>query len=190
VFNTYDFTAGFLAGNNSSLFGGVMPQIWSDGNGTANMISADKDLQRALFNRKAYPGKNALVYAETWYTASSTDGKLVVVLFRVKNTTASAIAWTPNWYTTCYGGFNEFASLALNGANTWQSGGCSSSALMSMPLSIPANRTSTVVFVSSSAPNAGNSRSVLLAFANNSLDLPAGLEFVDDLDTATGDYSQ
>jgi hypothetical protein len=31
---------------------------------------------------------------------------------------------------------------------------------------------------------------VFLAFVNNSLDLPAGLEFVDDLETASGDYSQ
>jgi hypothetical protein len=31
---------------------------------------------------------------------------------------------------------------------------------------------------------------VILGFYNNSLDLPSGLEFVDDLETATGDYSQ
>jgi hypothetical protein len=29
-----------------------------------------------------------------------------------------------------------------------------------------------------------------MAFGNNSLQLPAGLEFVDDLDTATGGYEQ
>jgi hypothetical protein len=31
---------------------------------------------------------------------------------------------------------------------------------------------------------------VILAFQSNSLDLPAGLEFVDDLETASGDYTQ
>jgi hypothetical protein len=82
------------------------------------------------------------------------------------------------------------ASAALNGVSVWSSGGCSSTVQVSQTLSIPANRTSTVVFVSSSAPPAGSARSVFLAFVNNSLDLPAGLEFVDDLETASGDYSQ
>ena len=57
--------------------------------------------------------------------------------------------------------------------------------------SIPANRTSTVILVSSSgAPgNAATgvySRPLFLAFTDDCLDLPAGLEFVNDFDTATG----
>ena len=40
-------------------------------------------------------------------------------------------------------------------------------------------------------PQAGPyTRATLLAFVNNSLTLPAGLEFVDDLDTATGGWTQ
>ena len=33
-------------------------------------------------------------------------------------------------------------------------------------------------------------RSTILAFVSNSLALPAGLQFVDDLDTATGGWTQ
>lgn len=54
---------------------------------------------------------------------------------------------------------------------------------------IPANRTSTVIFVSGSAPVA-TTRATLMAFSNDSLALPAGLEYVDDLDTATGGWEQ
>jgi hypothetical protein len=99
------------------------------------------------------------------------------------------IPWTPNWYTTCFSGWGEMASLAVNGVSVWTSGNCNPTVQLAQTLSIPANRTSTVVFVASSSGPAG-SRSLLLAFINNSLDLPAGLEFVDDLDTASGDYSQ
>ena len=55
-------------------------------------------------------------------------------------------------------------------------------------ISVPANRTSTVIFVSaehvpSTSSYYGGSRSLVLAFYNNCLQLPKGLEFVDDLDT-------
>ena len=46
-----------------------------------------------------------------------------------------------------------------------------------------------MIFVSTGS-HGGPTRSVILAFYNDSLDLPAGLEFVDDLDTATGGYEQ
>jgi len=55
---------------------------------------------------------------------------------------------------------------------------------------------STVVFVSTTGPasiqpaSGVYPRSILLGFYNNRLNLPGGLEFVDDLDTATGGYEQ
>jgi hypothetical protein len=190
VFSTYNEAYGWSAGNVPTVFGGVNPSTWTDGNATAAQISPDKDLQRALFTQKGYPGKNALVYADNWFSYSSTNGKVVVALFRVKNTTGSAINWSPSFVPSCYPPWGELASVAVNGFNAWVASSCNSSSAVGLALSIPPSRTSTVIFVSTSGQPAPQIRSVILAFQNNSLDLPAGLEFVDDLETAVGDYTQ
>jgi hypothetical protein len=62
-------------------------------------------------------------------------------------------------------------------------------------LTIPKNRTSTVIFQVGGSTGwswccNSHTRKVVLAFYNNSLKLPSGLEFVDDLDTATGGWEQ
>jgi hypothetical protein len=199
VFSTYDNGSGWLAGNTPYLFGGVNPSTWTDGGATAAQLSPDKDLQRSFLTRKGYFGSNALVYAsanELYF--SSTSGKVVVALFRIRNTTASPISWTPYFYFSSYGGWSELASVALNGANVWVNSGNNfpTGASAAVTMGIPANRVSTVVFVSTTGPAAVQVasnlflRSVILGFFNNSLNLPAGLEYVDDLDTATGGYEQ
>ena len=197
VFSTYNEAAGFMMNNSPDFFGGLVPSMWTDGNGTAQMMSADKNVLRALFTQKAYPGANALVYADTFMQYSSTNGKVVAALFRVRNTTAAAITWTPFFWHTCFASWQEAASVAVNGVNQFQSVGnnCSpSGSLVTVPMSIPPNRTSTVIFVSTSSPPFSVSfagiRTVLMAFGNNSLALPTGLEFIDDLDTATGGWEQ
>ena len=121
---------------------------------------------------------------------------MAAALFRIKNTTSGAIGWSPHFHYTCYAGFSERASVALNGANSWNSGGshCGVSSETSVTLSIPAGRTSTVIFVSTSSiayyyPPV-QIRALILAIGDNTLGLPAGLEFVDDLDTATGGWEQ
>lgn len=194
VFHTYEQAVGWMGGNDASFFGGVLPSNWSDGNALASSISADKEVQRTFFTRKGYAKANALVHAETYYYYSSTDAKMVAALFRVRNTTGAAIAWTPYMKVTAYGSWGEVASVALNGVNVWNSGAATittSTGWIIPTLAIPANRTSTVIVVAgSSVGNAAPTRSILMAFGNNSLALPAGLEFVDDLDTATGGYEQ
>jgi hypothetical protein len=194
VFNTYDDASGWMANNDASLFGGITPSAWTDGGAIASQLSADKEVLRTLLNRKGYAGANALVHAETFSYYSSTNGKVVVALFRVRNTTAAAITWTPVIRVTAYGSWGEQASVALNGASAWTSAGGTylpSSSPVSVPLAIPASRTSTAIFVSTgSPPGSPYSRSTLLAFVANSLALPAGLQFVDDFDTATGGWSQ
>jgi hypothetical protein len=198
VFGTYDnggFGAWFL-GNDTALFGGVQPSNWTDANATASNLSSNKDVLRALFTNKGYPGKNALVYAETYTQFSSTTSRMVVSLFRVQNTTVSPINWTVRFAYTCYGGWSEIASAALNGvsvmtANTTCAAGGQQTDIV---LSIPENRVSTVIFVSASNQGVSTgsvvARAVLHGFTNNSLDLPAGLQFVDDLETATGGWEQ
>jgi hypothetical protein len=171
----------------------VNPSLWTDGGAVASQISADKNLQRGLFTQKGYPGANALVYSEVEaYYPSSTNGRVVVVLFRVRNTTNNPIGWTPYFYYSGYTAWGQRASVAINGTTVW-AGGDTHGAQAAVGLSIPPLRTSTVIFVSHSGPYLSQAlflRSTILGFYNNSLNLPAGLEFVDDLETATGGYEQ
>ncbi len=194
VFSTYSQGSGWYFNNSTAMTGGVNPSSWTDGNALASQMSSDKEVLRTLFSRKGYGGRNALVYADEWTFYSSTNSKVVVALFRIANTTGAPIVWTPIVFFTCYGGWNEWASAALNGVGMYNSAGGNLSPVdgpISVPMTIPANRTSTAIFVSmSSNPNAQPTRSTVLAFGTNSLALPAGLEYVDDLDRATGDFSQ
>lgn len=191
VFSTYGQSDGWYAGDNAAMYGGVSPSQWGDGNATADMMSPDKEVLRTLFTRKGYGGKNALVAAEEWQSYLSTNSKHAAALFRVKNTTANAINWQASVYMTCYSGGDERASIALNGTSVWVNTGnrFATTAPQTVALSIPPDRTSTAIFVAGSSP-VSTTRSLLLAFTNNCLQLPAGLEFVDDFDTATGGWEQ
>jgi hypothetical protein len=196
VFDTYDNIYGWILDNDPAYFGGVNPSTWTDSNGTAGQVSPDKEVQRTLFVNKGYPGKNALVFADTRIQYSSTDGKVVAALLRVKNTTAAVIPWTVKFRCSRFGAWSEWASVALNGANVWVDNASNQYAASgAVPLSIPANRTSTLIVIATSGYPVGVAdtlmlRATVLAFVGDSLALPAGLEFVDDLETATGGYEQ
>lgn len=191
VFDTYLEACCFVADNDASLFGGVSPSSWTDDSALAGSMSSDAEVLRTLFNRKLYPGANALVAAERWSDYSSTNGKVTVALLRIRNSTASPIGWTPHFYFTAYANWGERASIALNGQNVWSTVGNSyPNSTAAPPLAIPPNATSTVIFVVPSSPQwssgMGYYRMTLLAFYNGSLALPAGLSFVDDLDGLSG----
>lgn len=191
-FHTYHENFGWAFGNDASLFGGVNPSTWTDGNGQASQMSSDKEVLRTLFTHKGYAKNNAMMFSETYTNLSSTDGLVYIALFRIKNTSGSTINWTPTFSYTAYSGWSEMASVALNGVSVMFAGSPSSTTL-SLP--IPANRVSSVIFVSTACSpySVGYSvylRNTRLAFYNNSLLLPAGLEFIDDLDVATGDWTQ
>ena len=184
VFDTYGNNIGnWMHSNSSELFGGVTPSTWTDGNGKASSLSSKTQSLLALFNKKGYAGHNANVWSQIYKQYSSTTGKVAMALFRVRNSTAKTITWKPHWRYTSYSGWSETASVALNGSNIW-SGNCGGSlnCTTSHSLSIPANRTSTVVFVSTSGSEWNSIRGITLGFYNNSLKLPTGLEFVDDLE--------
>ena len=198
TFNTYDQAGGWYAGNAASLFGGVAPSNWTDNNYRAKDVADDVDTLRTLLTRKAYvAGPNAVINAESWNDPSSTNGRVTVALLRVKNSTASPVAWTLCFDYTAYSGWGETAGLALNGTEVWSSATGSASATACVPMTIPANLTSTVILSSPSSPPYTQSitayyygvhsmalytRSNFLAFSNNSLSLPSGLALVDDLD--------
>jgi len=198
VFDTFSQQGGWLAANNPNLFGGVSPSSWTDGSATANQMSSDKEVLRQLLTNKGYGGKNALVVSNVYLQLSSTTGRVAVALFRIKNTTANPVVWFPTFYFTNYLGWGERASIAVNGtlAWAWNADTPSSGTSWQVGLSIPANRTSTVIFVvpSGTAFNVGGlniqERGLFFAFVNNSLQLPAGLEYVDDFDTAGGGWEQ
>ena len=191
-FHTYDNNDSWIDGNSDNMFGGVAPSTWSDGNGQANQMSSDMEVMRSLFTNKGYGGKNAHVVSDTYLMYSSTTAHMAGALFRIENTTNSPITWSPHWRYTCFSGWAERASVSLNRADNWNSGGsnCGPNNSTTTSLSIPANKISTVVFmVGSENPTHITSglyvRTTRLAFINNSLQLPNGLRYVDDLDTAT-----
>jgi hypothetical protein len=196
VFSSYDQYYGWMMGNNAAMFGGVNPSNWTDSNALAAHMSSDKEVLRTLFTQKGYAKKNAMIISDvSGFYPSSTNGKVVAVLVRIKNTTSGAIVWTPYFYYSCYYSWNEVASVALNGLTQWTSGGGNALTSTNISMSIPAGRTSTVIFISTSAQytSAGGylfTRALQFGFYNNSLQLPTGLEFVDDLDTATGGWEQ
>ena len=59
------------------------------------------DVLRTLFNRTGRSGLNAMVYADSWYSFSSTNGKMAGAVFRVRNSTGSAVIWTPVFFYSC-----------------------------------------------------------------------------------------
>jgi hypothetical protein len=194
-FHTYSYAASWVVDNNAAYFGGVAPSNWTDNNYRAVHMSSDKEVLRTLFNQKRWAGKNANVIVDQHRDYdSSTSGRVAAVLFRIKNTTGNAITWTPYYYYSSYGGWNEWAGLAVNGNEVWSSGGNNCWWCTVAPnVAIPANRTSTVILTVPSSPSHtwyGVTRFNIMVFYNNSLALPAGLEYVDDLDTATGGWEQ
>ena len=189
VFSTYANNQGdWFMENRTDCYGGVNPSSWTDGNYCASHISSNRLVQRSLFTKKGYGGYNANVWTEEWKSYSSTNSRKAGALFRVKNTTGNAINWTVYTYQTAWVD-QDRASVSLNGVNTWCPGSSYNvNSSHSFTLSIPPNRTSTVIFMSGSTPNWNDLRGCILAFWNNSLKLAAGLEFVDDLDTAKDGY--
>jgi hypothetical protein len=192
VFSTYDQgPSQWFMENNASMFGGVAPSLWTDGNYRAVNMSANKEVLRTLLTQKGYGGANAMVYAEEFMQYSSTNGKVVVVLFRIKNNTANTIVWSPSFYYTAYSGWSEYAGVAINGSEVWYG---TASGKATININIPPNRISTVIFNSPSggytAVGSAYVRAVMLGFYNYSLALPTGLEYVDDLDSATGGWEQ
>jgi hypothetical protein len=102
---------------------------------------------------------------------------LPATLFQVENTTDHAIDWNVHYFTA-FAGWRELASLAVNGQLV-RADSQTGSAFAT--LSLPAHQVSHIIAVAGAGSPAGNMRSNELGFYNNSLDLPGGLRFVDQL---------
>ncbi len=184
-------------GNSGDYSLGIAPSTWSNG-AVAASISADKDLWRMTFvnGGRAEIG-GALINQVIPQYSDSNMSEHYYFLFRVQNTTAGAINWAPTFWYSCGGNWSDYTSATINGINTWSTssacyaGNCGT---VNPTFAVPANRVSSVIFAVSSsvgwAPANFYHRLVLLAFTKGSLKLPAGLKFVDDLDTATGGWDK
>jgi len=179
------------------MFGGVEPQQWGDSNARAWQLSGDKNVLRGLFNKRGYMGWQGTVWHEEWMSHSSTSSKHSGVLFRIKNSQSNTITWRPRFYYTSYSGWGERASVTVNGQSTWESGGnaCGRSCTGTPTCNIPGGRTSTVIIIAGSSPRSSGCcdfgpRGHWLAFRDNSLQLPNGLEYVDDMDYAAGGWER
>jgi hypothetical protein len=193
VWDDYDGWGGWAMGNRTEMFGGVNPSNWGNSGYYAWNMSNQAGQMRTLFNQKLWPGPNAMVHNEQYTTAygwgSSNYSRWAAVLMRIRNNTGSSISIPGSglcFYFSAYGGWGNYASLSLNGASTWSYTSSTPQSTACVGLNIPARRTSTVVVMSSSYhyTNSYNwgAHNLTLGFYNNSLTLPVGLQFVDDLD--------
>ncbi|MFZ4576897.1 MAG: proprotein convertase P-domain-containing protein [Myxococcota bacterium] len=193
VWDCYDHGSGWFMNNDGELFGGVAPSTWCDSNPNPSDMSSAKVSLATLFSEKGYAKFNTLVTAQMWRKGNqigSTEAKRAGALFRVKNTTGSGINWPLYWVATSYQGWGERSALMINGNTVWTGSDCYVGCTASAGLTIPANRTSTVIFIAGTGPESCGSRALMLGFYNDSLNMPNGLELVDDLDTATGGWEQ
>ena len=149
-------------------------------------MTSNFDLLRQFFTRhgpQIGTLKNAMVYMDNGYMHNSTDGIFFAALFRVHNRTDQAINWSVSWYGTGNNSWENRRSISLNGSNIHcPNSNYYSSDNSNHTLSIPPNRTSTVIFIANSAYPSSNHASQTLYFFNNSLVLPEGLSFIDDFD--------
>jgi hypothetical protein len=183
TFNTYDQSRGWAMQNNASLFGGVAPSQWTDGNAVASQMSSNPGTLASIFTNKAYAGSNALVAANTDRYYSSTNGQVTAALFQIKNMTSNDVVWTPNFYATSNGAWGENASISANGVNVWSSSANTNGAqAYSAPITLKANQANNVVFTSTvGAAHGSGVRSNQLGFIGNTLALAPGLETIDQL---------
>ncbi len=187
-FQTHSAAGGWYAGNDTNPYGGVNPSNWTDGSAVAANIANDLNAIRSMFGTRRAISGNANVCSETWVNTSTTTSRMCGAVFRINNPTNADITWPISFYYSAWGSYGEQASVTINGANTWQSNNDSwPNAAASVNVVVPKGRISTVVVISASSPQyAAQQRNNFLAFYNNSLDLPTGLSYVDDLESATG----
>jgi hypothetical protein len=193
MWSNYNQWNGWFAGNNSDMYGGVAPSNWCDGSYRAYNMSSDKNLLCCIFPYKGYAKYNTLVYARQYRFYSSTEARFCGALFRIKNSSGSAQTWTPYCYYSCYASWSNWASMSINGNELWyDNNNRNPNMCRSTSVTLPANQTSTVIVLSSMWMGCDCSwhwASIVLAFYNNSLQLPTGCEYVDDLDVASNGWN-
>jgi hypothetical protein len=188
-FHTYSWGSPWMDNNQATFFGGINPSTWTDGNGMASNMDWSPSVLRKIFHTRNVGDVSGLnACSEAYMQRTSTNGYICMVMFRIKNTGDKALPFTTTWRYSADMGWSERASVSLNKQSIWN-GDCSSNnyCTRSITATIPPKKTSTLIFI---APSTGQHctwnacfRSTYNAFEG--LKLPNGLEFVEDLDTAT-----
>ncbi len=162
-------------------------EAWLNGRAEAHQMSDDPKVLRRLFSRKGYAGMNSLVYSENHLGYNhSRSGRAVLAIFRLENITKKPIKWTVHYHYTCHNRWKKRASAALDGEAVWSSGkeNCKTGSEVDISLTILPGKHS-LIFSSTSSVNGrkGGLRSMylMMAFGADSLSLPQGLRFLDDL---------
>lgn len=170
------------------------PHLWAVYPSQPGVSSPDSKVLRTFLTRKGYGTKNALVVADTWFAGKENESKHAVAVFRIRNVTDAVIDWPVSVFMTAYASLGEPRSIVVNQVEValdpgdYSASDCAKNAV----LGIPPDRDSTVIFMAGSGPDYFVSttlpltaRSLCLGFFNDCLDLPEGLEFVDDLKVTT-----
>eukprot|EP00056_Hartaetosiga_gracilis_P006754 m.100291 g.100291 ORF g.100291 m.100291 type:complete len:471 (-) comp12550_c0_seq7:121-1533(-) len=183
VWSTYAHCCGWFNGNGYAwMYGGVPPSTWGDGVATAAYMTQDADIMRTLFNKRAFCGKSCMIWSEEWSYSDTSNSRHVAVLMRVRNTTPQPLTWDLSFIYSSSGSNGELASVALNFQNQWSYSGSCNECEKTLTLSLEPSQTNTIIVLSSSgAPT--STRTLHLSFIQDSLSLPNGAEWVDDLDT-------
>jgi subtilisin-like proprotein convertase family protein len=195
VFDHYNNGFGWSLSDTAIYFCNVNPSSWSGG-ATAASCSANKDILRMTFTRLGKLGTGGLVYNELFNGyQDSNNGRTLLAIFRIRNTSGSAQNWSPTFRYSSYSGWSDQASVAINGSNSWVSNANAWETQVQPTITIPAQQLNTVIFQVSASNTwsfgySQNYRWLTLAFNQNSLLLPSGTEFVDDFDTMSGSWSQ
>lgn len=190
----YNNMYGWFQDNDNAPFGGVAPSQWVDNNAYAHQMNGDIKYLRRLFNKPGFGDKTgATACAENFYMPHSTDDRRCGVLFRIRNTNPGKTNWKVNWSFTGWCGWGNRASVAMNKKNIWGgccTDGCSRDETFGLVPQGTTEKINTIVFVAGGASPHGhynNMRTTYLMF--NNLDLPSGIEFVDDIDSASGTWA-
>jgi hypothetical protein len=197
MWQTHQHRSSWYVGNNNEQYGGIHPSQWTDGNAVAWSMQNDFKYLRSLFKQSAKGGKWGMnLCSETYMMFSSTTGLMCGAVFRIHNSNGGTTRWRPQWAWTSYRGWSERASISVNGQGNWHS----NHDIHGIPrdthnLDLPGKRTSTVVFIVGSnrayhTNNNQHERATVLQFYQNTLRLPSGLEYRDDLDTVQGRWKQ
>jgi len=188
-FDTYTHgTGNWYAGNDASLFGQIAPSSWTDGNAVASSLSSNVDKLRAFFTKDGpmvtedTVMKNALVFSSVWTYHSSTNGRVVLTLFRIMNELDEPVTWTVKPRITAYAGWSESGAITVNGEDIWVATGSNynTDTVIEQDLEIRPGM-NTVIFQSTSAYATSSRRVAFQGFLGDCLNLPDGLSFKDDL---------
>jgi hypothetical protein len=189
IWHNYCNSVGWMQGNEHQGYGGRHPSQWGDSNTWAHDMNEDLKYIKRLFNKEIYGDKFGMtVCAESWEMPHSTDDKRCGAIARIRNTNSGNTNWRVDWSFSGWCGWGNRASTALNRRNVW-GGCCHGICQRTDTYTMKPGEVNTVAWIAGGTHPYGHYnhyRMVFLSF--NNLDLPNGLEFVDDFDTMSGSW--